>query len=188
MDTVYVLIGKIGKANLSTQAKKRLSKLNELNDVLDNLEKALEEAEGAHYDRTEREVAVAQTMLTNYEEDFREFLDDELVDLTQKQIALTEKVEAERLAEVAKNKEKTEAEKKEAKKLADEEAERLAEEETERLAEEEAEKLAKEQAKAGNLKNPDSKKKKSGIGLGTVIVAGIVLAITAGTINMFRNR
>ena len=109
MDTVYVLVGKLGMDNLSTHAKKRLAKLNELNDSLANLEKALGEAEKKDQASWEKKVEDARKFLENYENDFQVFLDEEWTDLEAQQKIASDKataktVEAEeaRVAEEAK--------------------------------------------------------------------------------------
>ena len=120
MDTVYVLIGKIGNANLSTQAKKRLKALNGLNDKLINLQKALEEAEEKDKGRFQQEVDEAQEYLNNYEEDFRVFLDDEWQDLKAKQEKEAEKKKAKQAEKEAEEAEKARIAEEEAKKSEEE--------------------------------------------------------------------
>ena len=167
MDTVYVLVGKIGTGNLSTHAKKRLAKLNELNDSLANLETALSEAEKKDQAVWEKKVDDARKYLENYENDFQVFLDEEYADVEKKQEA---KAEADRVA----------------KEKADALANGTPPAGTPPAGTPPAGTPPAGTPPAGTP--TPVKEEKSGIGFGTIIVGGIIAVATFGAINYFKNK
>lgn len=166
MDTVYVLVGKIGMQNLSSNAQSRLKKLNELDESLTNLKKALAEAEKKDQALWERKVEEAQTVYDNFEADFQVFLDLEYKDLLAKRTA---KEEAEANAK----------EQAEAKAKADAEAKAKADAE----AEAEAQRQAQHQPPA-----PPAETKKGKMGIGTIFVGALVGLVTFGAITIWKNK
>lgn len=190
-DTVYILIGRIGKENLSIQGQKRLKKLNELNDGLVYLEKAFNEAEDADKATYEQKVTAAQEYLTDYEADFLSFLQDEENDL---------KARAEKQAQAEAAKKEKQAE--EARKKAEAEATQRAKaaEDAEKAAEAEAAKKAAEaeaarkKAEAEAAANPNGTppptdtpaKKSNSTGY---IIGGILLTVaTFGAYSFWKNQ
>lgn len=98
MDTILTLEGEIGRENLSTQAKKRISTYHNLKKQVANLQNAyngaLEEEKQSYLDELEE----ATEYLENYSEATINFLQDELDDLkvTKKAIEERERLKKEK--------------------------------------------------------------------------------------------
>ena len=92
MDTILTLEGEIGRENLSTQGKKRISTYHGLKKQLANLEKAYKGADEKEKDSYEQELDNASEYFNNYSKATMDFLQDELDDIKAKQKAKEEKL------------------------------------------------------------------------------------------------
>ena len=170
MDTIVLLEGEIGRENLSTQAKKRISNYNGIKDKVANIQKAFNNAKEEDKESYNEELSQANEYLDEYSEETELFLKDELADFTEKQKVIDAKLKA-----------KKEEEDKQ-KKLIDDKLKEKKDKETEQ-AKIEADKQAKIEAdklKAG-------KDKEGGMGAGALIFGALALVVTLGAVNHFRN-
>ena len=85
MDTILTLEGEIGRENLSTQGKKRISTYHGLKKQVENLEKAYQGAEENEKDNYADELDDATEYLTNFRKSTIDFLQDELDDIKSNQ-------------------------------------------------------------------------------------------------------
>jgi len=159
MDTILTLEGEIGRENLSTQGKKRISTYHGLKKQVENLEKAYQGAEEDEKDNYANELDDATEYLTNFRKSTIDFLQDELDDLKAKQKAKEEKV---RLKKEREEKAEAEAKKKEESNANPTDIDNLA-------------------------KKPKEDEKKGGSITG-VLFGGLVLVATLGAVNYFRNK
>ena len=164
MDTILTLEGEIGRENLSTQGKKRISTYHSLKKRVANLEKAYKGADEKEKDSYEQELDEASEYFNNYSKATMDFLQDELDDIKAKQKAKEEKL---RLKKEREDKEQS---------VIDEKAKQVADE---KLKATEIENLAKPDAK-------DQEKKSSGVT--GILFGGLVLVATLGAVNYFRNK
>lgn len=183
MDTVYSLVGKIGRNNLSRQANKRMQELKDLNENYALLDKALKETK----DETEKaqiqkEHTKAGAYIEKFENSLLQFLNDEYEDVLDKK----EKAEA-KAEEEARIKEAEEAE---AATKEQEEAEKAkAEAEAQSREEEIVRAEAEAQANAGTDPNAESKTKEKKPSIaGGLIIGGLLALLGLGAYMANRNK
>lgn len=165
MDTILTLEGEIGRENLSTQGKKRISTYHGLKKQVENLEKAYQGAEENEKDSYANELDDATDYLTNFRKSTIDFLQDELDDLKAKQKAKEEKLRLKKERE-----DKAEAE-----------------------AKAKAEEKKKEESNdnptdINNLAKPSKEDDKKSGGITGILFGGLVLVATLGAVNYFRNK
>lgn len=114
MDTILTLEGQIGKDNLSTQAKKRISTYHGLKKQVQALERAYKDADENDKESTEEELDEAKAVFDKFNKATISFLQDELSDFT-------EKAEAKAKADKEKADKKKDAQEKADKEKADKE-------------------------------------------------------------------
>jgi hypothetical protein len=165
MDTILTLEGDIGRENLSTQGKKRISTYHSLKKQVASLERAYQGAEDDEKDDYAHELDEATEYLNNFRKATIDFLQDELDDIKSNQKAKEEKLRLKKERE-----EKAEAE-----------------------AKAKAEEKKKQESNANptdinNLaKSPKKDDNKSG-GVTGILFGGLVLVATLGAVNYFRNK
>lgn len=170
MDTILTLEGEIGRENLSTQGKKRITTYHNLKKQVSNLEKAYQGADEKEKENYGDELDNATEYLNNFRKSTIDFLQDELDDLKAKKKAKEEKL---RLKKEREDKAKAEAEAK---------------------AKKEKEEKEKIQADANptdidNLaKSSESEEESKSSGVTSLLFGGLVLVATLGAVNYFRNR
>lgn len=166
MDTILTLEGEIGRENLSTQGKKRISTYHSLKKQVASLERAYQGAEEDEKDNYANELDEATEYLTNFRKATIDFLQDELDDLKAKKKAKEEKLRLQN-----ERKEKAEAE---AKKKAEEEKNKQKEDDN--------------PTDIDNLAKPSQEDDKKSSGVTGILFGGLVLVATLGAVNYFRNR
>ena len=187
MDTVYSLVGKIGRPNLSRQASKRLQELKETNENYALLDKALKESE----DETEKaqievEHRKAGAYITKQENALLHFLNDEYEDILDKQAKAEAKVKAEEEAQAEAQAQAEEEAQAEAQAKAEAEAE--AEAEAQAKAEAEAEAKAQAQGVGHSATTaPPEREKKSSI-TGGIIIGALLTLFGLGAYMYNRNK
>jgi uncharacterized protein YhaN len=170
MDTILTLEGEIGRENLSTQGKKRITTYHNLKKQVSNLEKAYQGADEKEKDNYGDELDNATEYLNNFRKSTIDFLQDELDDLKAKKKAKEEKLRLKK------------------------EREDKAQAETEAKAKKEKEEKQKIQADANptdidNLaKSSEAEEESKGSGITSLLFGGLVLVATLGAVNYFRNR
>ena len=112
MDTILTLEGEIGRENLSTQGKKRITTYHQLKKQVSSLEKAYQGADEKEKENYASELDSATEYLNNFRKATIDFLQDELDDLKAKQKAKEEKA---KLKQEREEKAKAEAKAKEEK-------------------------------------------------------------------------
>lgn len=170
MDTILTLEGEIGRENLSTQGKKRITTYHNLKKQVANLEKAYQGADEKEKENYGSELDSATDYLNNFRKATIDFLQDELDDLKAKQKAKEEKL---RLKKEREEKAKADAEAK-----AKEEKEKQKAESNDNPTD--IDNLAKPPKE-----NEDSDKSS---GITSILFGGLVLVATLGAVNYFRNR
>ena len=158
MDTILTLEGEIGRENLSTQGKKRISTYHSLKKQVASLERAYQGAEEDEKDNYANELDEATEYLTNFRKATIDFLQDELDDIKAKQKAKEEKL---RLQNEGKQKEEAEKSKK---------------------------KNNANPTDIDNLAKPSEEDDKKSSGVTGILFGGLVLVATLGAVNYFRNR
>ncbi len=166
MDTILTLEGEIGRENLSTQGKKRITTYHQLNKQVSSLEKAYQGADEKEKENYASELDSATEYLTNFRKATIDFLQDELDDLKAKQKAKEEKA---KLKQEREEKAKAEAKAKEEKEKGQTNANPT-----------DIDNLAKP------TKEVEDSDKSSGIT--GILFGGLVLVATLGAVNYFRNR
>ena len=170
MDTILTLEGEIGRENLSTQGKKRITTYHNLKKQVSNLEKAYQGADEKEKENYGDELDNATEYLNNFRKSTIDFLQDELDDLKAKKKAKEEKL---RLKKEREDKAKADAEAK---------------------AKKEKEEKEKIQADANptdidNLaKSSEAEEESKSSGVTSLLFGGLVLVATLGAVNYFRNR
>ena len=162
MDTILTLEGEIGRENLSTQGKKRISTYHSLKKQVASLERAYQGAEDDEKDNYANELDKATEYLNNFRKATIDFLQDELDDLKAKQKAKEEKLRLKKERE-----EKAEAEAK---------------------AEKNKQKEDANPTDINNLAKPSQEDDKKSSGVTGILFGGLVLVATLGAVNYFRNR
>ena len=165
MDTILTLEGEIGRENLSTQGKKRISTYHGLKKQVASLERAYQGAEDDEKDNYADELDEATEYLNNFRKATIDFLQDELDDFKAKQKAKEEKIRLKKERE-----EKAEAD-----------------------AKAKAEAKKKEESNDNptdidNLAKPSKEDDKKSSGVTGILFGGLVLVATLGAVNYFRNR
>lgn len=165
MDTILTLEGEIGRENLSTQGKKRISTYHGLKKQVASLERAYQGAEDDEKDNYANELDEATEYLNNFRKATIDFLQDELDDLKAKQKAKEEKLRLKKERE-----DKAEAE-----------------------AKAKAEEKKKEESNDNptdidNLAKPSKEDDKKSSGITGILFGGLVLVATLGAVNYFRNK
>lgn len=178
-DTVLTLEGKIGRENLSTQAKKRISSYNSLKSSILDLENAYKTAPPREKSNYEIELDKANDLFHVTNKETISFLQDELEDLIEKRNVKAAKEKAKADAEELK---KQKAEEQEKAKIESEKAKKLAEE-TKKQAQNNADDNNNNAASKSGEETDEKKTGVSGIILGVAI-----LGITFGAVNYFKNR
>ena len=161
MDTILTLEGEIGRENLSTQGKKRISTYHSLKKQVASLERAYQGAEDDEKDNYANELDKATEYLNNFRKATIDFLQDELDDLKAKQKAKEEKLRL----------------KKEREEKAEAEAEAKKKEESN-----------DNPTDIDNLAKPSKEDDKKSGGVTGILFGGLVLVATLGAVNYFRNR
>jgi len=169
MDTILTLEGEIGRENLSTQGKKRISTYHGLKKQVASLERAYQGAEDDEKDNYANELDEATEYLNNFRKATIDFLQDELDDLKAKQKAKEEKLRLKK------------------------EREEKAEAEAKAKAKAEAEAKKKEESNdnptdINNLAKPSKEDDKKSGGITGILFGGLVLVATLGAVNYFRNK
>jgi len=168
MDTILTLEGEIGRENLSTQGKKRITTYHNLNKQVGNLEKAYQGADEKEKDNYGQELDNATEYLNNFRKSTIDFLQDELDDLKAKKKAKEEKLRLKKERE-----DKAEAEAKSKK---------------------EKEEKEKTESNANNTdidnlaKSSQAEEESKSTGVTSLLFGGLVLVATLGAVNYFRNR
>ena len=175
MDTILTLEGEIGRENLSTQGKKRITTYHNLKKQVGNLEKAYQGADETEKDNYGNELDNATDYLTNFRKSTIDFLQDELDDLKAKQKAKEEKA---RLKAEREEKSKADA-------LAKEKEEKEKEEKEKEKTEPNANPTDIDNLAKPSKENEDNEK---GSGITSILFGGLVLVATLGAVNYFRNR
>jgi len=165
MDTILTLEGEIGRENLSTQGKKRISTYHGLKKQVASLERAYQGAEDDEKDNYANELDDATEYLNNFRKATIDFLQDELDDLKSNQKAKEEKLRLKKERE-----DKAEAE-----------------------AKAKAEEKKKEESNDNptdidNLAKPSKEDDKKSGGITGILFGGLVLVATLGAVNYFRNK
>jgi len=174
MDTILTLEGEIGRENLSTQGKKRITTYHNLKKQVSNLEKAYQGADEKEKENYGDELDNATDYLNNFRKSTIDFLQDELDDLKAKKKAKEEKL---RLKKERQDKAEAEAEAKAKAKA--------------KLEKEEKEKT---EANANNTdidnlaKSGEAEEEPKSSGVTSLLFGGLVLVATLGAVNYFRNR
>jgi biopolymer transport protein ExbB/TolQ len=172
MDTIYVLAGKIGQDNMSTQCKKRIKSYGVALDKIESIRKAYKETSDEETKKSiQKELDVQEDFFEAYSQDLEAFLKDELSDIERKAEARKAKAEA---------KEK-EAKEKEAKEKEAKEKENKEEDKSNANNNDTA-----DSKKEGGEIIEDDKKKKSGVG--SLILGVAVIGLSMGLVNVFKNR
>jgi len=159
MDTILTLEGEIGRENLSTQGKKRISTYHSLKKQVASLERAYQGAEDDEKDNYADELDDATEYLNNFRKATIDFLQDELDDLKAKQKAKEEKL---RLKKEREDKAKAEEKKKE--------------------------ESNDNPTDIDNLAKPSKEDDKKSGGITGILFGGLVLVATLGAVNYFRNK
>ena len=159
MDTILTLEGEIGRENLSTQGKKRISTYHSLKKQVASLERAYQGAEDDEKDNYANELDEATEYLNNFRKATIDFLQDELDDLKAKQKAKEEKL---RLKKEREDKAKAEEKKKE--------------------------ESNDNPTDINNLAKPSKEDDKKSGGITGILFGGLVLVATLGAVNYFRNK
>lgn len=165
MDTILTLEGEIGRENLSTQGKKRISTYHGLKKQVASLERAYQGAEDDEKHNYADELDGATEYLTNFRKSTIDFLQDELDDIKSNQ-----KAEEEKLRLKKEREDKAEAE-----------------------AKAKAEEKKKEESNdnptdINNLAKPSKEDDKKSGGITGILFGGLVLVATLGAVNYFRNK
>jgi colicin import membrane protein len=186
MDTIYVLAGKIGQDNMSTQCKKRIKSYGAALDKIENIRKAYEETKDEETKKgIQKELDIQEDFFEAYSQDLEAFLRDELSDVERKAEVRKAKADAEAKA---KAKAKADAEAKE-KEEAKEKAEVKEKEKTEAKEKEDNadnNNTTDSKKEGGEVVEGDKKKKKSGVG--SLILGVAVIGLSMGLVNVFKNR
>ena len=165
MDTILTLEGEIGRENLSTQGKKRISTYHSLKKQVASLERAYQGAEDDEKDNYADELDDATEYLNNFRKATIDFLQDELDDLKAKQKAKEEKLRL----------------KKEREDKAQAEAKAKAEEKKKQESNDNPTDI-------NNLAKPSKEDDKKSGGITGILFGGLVLVATLGAVNYFRNK
>ena len=184
MDTIYVLAGKIGQDNMSTQCKKRIKSYGAALDKIENIRKAYEETTDDETRKgIQKELDIQEDFFEAYSQDLEAFLRDELADVERKSEARKARTEAKKKAE-AEAKKKAEAEAKEKAEAEAKEKESKEKEDNKKNADNNNTTDSKKEG--GEVIEGDEKKKKSG--LGSLILGVAVIGLSMGLVNVFKNR
>ena len=165
MDTILTLEGEIGRENLSTQGKKRISTYHSLKKQVASLERAYQGAEDDEKDNYADELDDATEYLNNFRKATIDFLQDELDDLKANQKAKEEKLRL----------------KKEREDKAQAEAKAKAEEKKKQESNDNPTDI-------NNLAKPSKEDDKKSGGITGILFGGLVLVATLGAVNYFRNK
>ena len=165
MDTILTLEGEIGRENLSTQGKKRISTYHSLKKQVASLERAYQGAEDDEKDNYADELDEATEYLNNFRKATIDFLQDELDDIKSNQKAKEEKLRLQK------------------------EREDKAEAEAKTKAEEKKKQESNDNpTDINNLAKPSKEDDKKSGGITGILFGGLVLVATLGAVNYFRNK
>jgi len=165
MDTILTLEGEIGRENLSTQGKKRISTYHSLKKQVASLERAYQGAEDDEKDNYADELDEATEYLNNFRKATIDFLQDELDDIKSNQKAKEEKLRLQK------------------------EREDKAEAEAKAKAEEKKKQESNDNpTDINNLAKPSKEDDKKSGGITGILFGGLVLVATLGAVNYFRNK